>query len=255
MNQPKISIITIVFNKADEIEYTLKSVTEQTYSHIEYIVIDGHSTDGTIEIIQKYLNQINIYISEKDQGIYDAMNKGLSKASGDYVLFINGGDSLHQKETIQDIVDKSFSNLQAADIIFGECMLIRPDRTYISTRSANKHQQFPTSLPHLSFKHGTNVSHQSFMTKRKLAPFFDLQYKWSSDVDWMLNCMKKAHLTLAYDGIISDFVIGGVTDRHRLSSLWERLKIMKKHYGFFNTILFHFEIILIRLKEKLVLSS
>ncbi len=99
----KFSIITIVYNRVNDIEFTLKSITEQTYPNIEYIVIDGKSNDGTTSIIEKYRDKIHCYISEEDQGIYDAMNKGLRNSTGDYVLFINGGDSLHQKDTIEKL--------------------------------------------------------------------------------------------------------------------------------------------------------
>ena len=103
LSLPSLTIITIVYNRVKDIEYTLKSITEQTYKNIEYIVIDGNSNDGTLDIIQKYLDKINHLVSEKDNGIYDAMNKGLRLATGDYVLFINGGDNLHQKNTIENI--------------------------------------------------------------------------------------------------------------------------------------------------------
>ena len=91
---PKFSIITVVYNNVRDIEHTLKSVVNQSYDHIEYIVIDGQSTDGTLEIIQKYRDKITVLLSEKDKGIYDAMNKGLALATGDYVLFLNSGDEL-----------------------------------------------------------------------------------------------------------------------------------------------------------------
>ena len=244
MESPKISIITIVYNKVGEIEHTLKSIIHQTYKNIEYIVIDGNSNDGTKKIIEKHLSGIHTYISEKDKGIYDAMNKGLRKASGDYILFINGGDKLHDINTLQDIFNTSIKSTELPDIIYGECLLIKTDGTPIFTRSKYKHQKFPETLNHFSFKHGTNISHQSFIVKRIIAPRFDLKYKWSSDVDWMLNCIKASQSSIAYNNIISDFVIGGATDKFKIQSLTERFKIMSKHYGFFKTILFHIEILL-----------
>ena len=88
MTSPKISIITIVYNNVRDIEHTILSVLNQTYDNIEYIIIDGASTDGTLDVINKYRGSIDVIVSEKDKGIYDAMNKGLSKATGDYVLFL-----------------------------------------------------------------------------------------------------------------------------------------------------------------------
>lgn len=241
---PKISIITVVYNRVQDIECTLKSVIEQTYPQIEYIVVDGLSTDGTVQIIEKYSTSIHCFISEKDEGIYDAMNKGLSVATGEYVLFINGGDQLHQKDTIEQISHSIFALGKRPDIIFGECMLMHPDRTYFKTRSAFKNQISPTTLNHQSFRYGTNVSHQCFIVKKEITSFYNLKYKWSSDVDWMLNCLKKAKDTQQFSGIISDFVIGDSTEKHKISSLKERFYIMCKHYGFVKTINAHLYLII-----------
>lgn len=236
---PKISIITVVYNRVHDIEYTIKSVVHQTYPHIEFIVIDGQSIDGTIQIIKKYSTQIHHFISEPDSGIYDAMNKGLSVATGDYILFINGGDQLHHHQTLEQISNTIFISGERPDIIYGECMLIHADRSYFKTRSEFKQQTFPTTLNHQSFIHGTNVSHQSFIVKNKIAPLYDLKYKWSSDVDWMLNCLKTATTVKQYSGIISDFVIGDSTEKHKIASLKERFIIMCKHYGTIRTIQSH----------------
>src|SRR4051812_1110497 len=97
---PVLSVITVVYNNVSHIERTLLSVLDQTYPHIEYIVIDGASTDGTLVIIEKYKDRIAKLISEPDKGIYDAMNKGLAIATGDYVLFMNSGDEIYARETV-----------------------------------------------------------------------------------------------------------------------------------------------------------
>src|SRR5699024_3733405 len=111
---PKISIITVVFNNAKDIEYTIQSVLNQSYEHVEYIIIDGLSTDGTLDILNKYRAQIDILISEKDKGIYDAMNKGLEQATGDYVLFLNSGDAFYDKNTLSEV----FTDSAGADIYY-----------------------------------------------------------------------------------------------------------------------------------------
>jgi glycosyltransferase involved in cell wall biosynthesis len=245
----KFSIITIVYNRVNDIEFTLKSITGQTYPNIEYIVIDGKSNDGTTSIIEKYSDKIDCYISEKDQGIYDAMNKGLRNSTGDYVLFINGGDSLHQKDTIEKLADQ-FINKQPLkpDIVFGECMLVDFNRNPIQTRSAYKNQVFPRKLEHHSFKFGTNVSHQSFIVKRSLAPFYNLKYHWSSDVDWMLNCIKASKNIVGTNEIFSDFVFGDSSEIHKISSLKERFYIMSRHYGFIKNIFYHLSLIIKKIK-------
>lgn len=246
---PLISVITVVFNRAHDIEYTLSSITGQTYDGIEYIVIDGMSTDGTTEILQKYSSKIHVLISEKDNGIYDAMNKGLTHATGEYILFINGGDTLHNLHTIEDIATRHLSHHNRPDIIYGECMMIDAERNQLQTRSVYKQQIFPESLDYYSFKSGTNVSHQSFIVKRAIAPLYNLYYKWSSDVDWMLRCIKRSDSIQVYHGIISDFVIGDSSEKNKLSSLKERFSVMKVHYGLTQTIYFHACIILKRLKK------
>src|SRR5690606_11151151 len=110
----KISIITIVYNNVRDIEYTIRSVMKQTYANIEYIIVDGFSTDGTLDVIEKYREEIAILISEKDNGIYDAMNKGLNVATGDYVLFLNSGDELYEDMTLE----KVFSSADNADVYY-----------------------------------------------------------------------------------------------------------------------------------------
>ena len=110
MNNPKISVVTVVYNSAALIENTVNSIINQSYSHIEYIVVDGGSTDGTIDILNRYKKNISTLISEPDRGIYDAMNKGISLATGDFVVFINSGD----KFSSDDILENIFSNPEAA---------------------------------------------------------------------------------------------------------------------------------------------
>lgn len=124
----KISVITVCYNTASTIEKTILSVLNQTYPDIEYIIIDGGSTDGTIDIIKKYVDKIAYWISEQDDGLYDAMNKGIRIASGDYINFMNAGDIF----TSSDVVESIFSNeLEDADIIYGNSISQYPDGTEI----------------------------------------------------------------------------------------------------------------------------
>src|SRR5476651_671654 len=120
MFQPKLSVITIVYNNVRDIERTMLSVLNQTYPNIEYIIIDGASTDGTLAIIKKYESQIAKLISEKDGGIYYAMNKGLAVATGDYVLFMNSGDEFYTKDTVASV----FATADDADIYYGETEMV-----------------------------------------------------------------------------------------------------------------------------------
>ena len=120
MQQPVFSIITITYNASRWVESTILNVLSQSYPNIEYIVIDGGSTDGTVDIIKQYASGISYWVSEPDKGIYDAMNKGLEKATGDYVWFINAGDSLYTSDTVQSVASLAQKKRTLPDIIYGE---------------------------------------------------------------------------------------------------------------------------------------
>src|SRR5690606_4665890 len=105
--KPALSVITVVYNNVKDIERTILSVINQTYKNIEYIIIDGVSTDGTLDIIHQYSEKISHIVSEPDKGIYDAMNKGLSVATGDYVLFMNSGDEIYAHDTVEKVFTSS----------------------------------------------------------------------------------------------------------------------------------------------------
>lgn len=244
MTSPKISIITIVYNNVRDIEHTILSVINQSYRHIEYIIIDGASTDGTLDIIQKYRGSIDILVSEKDAGIYDAMNKGLAKATGDYVLFLNSGDELFDNNTIQTIVEKG----KGADIIYGETKLVDEDRKIIGDRRHKAPQQFDWK----SFQYGMNVCHQAIYVKRDIAEPYDMQYKLSADVDWVIRAAKKAKTTQNVNCYVARYLVGGMSQKRHKQSLKERYAIFKKHYGAFQNWINHGIIALRLIKNRLV---
>src|ERR1700748_170251 len=151
MFQPKLSVITVVYNNARDIERTMLSVLGQTYPDIEYIIVDGLSTDGTLDVIKKYRDRVKL-ISEKDNGIYDAMNKALAIATGDYVLFMNSGDEIYAADTVA----KVFATAEDADIYYGETEMINDKRESMGKR---RHKA-PAKFTWKSFKYGMSVSHQ-----------------------------------------------------------------------------------------------
>ena len=244
MTSPKISIITIVYNNVRDIEHTILSVINQSYSNIEYIIIDGASTDGTLDIIQKYRGSIDILVSEKDSGIYDAMNKGLVKATGDYVLFLNSGDELYDNNTIQTIVSKGNS----ADIIYGETKLVDENRKIIGDR---RHKA-PTQFDWKSFQYGMNVCHQAIYVKRDIAQPYDLQYKLSADVDWVIQAAKNAKTTQNVNCYVARYLVGGMSQKRHKQSLKERYDIFKKHYGTFQNWINHGIIALRLIKHRII---
>ncbi|MEO6851124.1 MAG: glycosyltransferase family 2 protein, partial [Mucilaginibacter sp.] len=167
MFQPKLSVITVVYNNVTDIERTMLSVLNQTYPGIEYIIVDGLSTDGTLQVIDKYADRIKL-VSEKDKGIYDAMNKGLSLATGDYVLFMNSGDEIFSADTVA----KVFATADDADIYYGETEMINAQRQSLGQR---RHKA-PESFTWKSFKYGMSVSHQAIYIKRALTAPYDSRY-------------------------------------------------------------------------------
>lgn len=176
MINPKVTIITVAFNAADYIEKTLLSVINQTYSNIEYIIIDGGSTDGTVDIIKKYSNKISYWISEPDKGIYDAMNKGINKATGDWINFMNAGDTFYSCESISTICN--FLEKTTAEIIYG-------DANFIYDWGTKIYQALPLNLiiKHMIF------SHQSSFTKTQLLKTqkFSTKYKIAGDYDFFYH--------------------------------------------------------------------
>ena len=233
---PKISIITVVFNGEFVLERTIKSVLAQSYKNIEYILIDGLSTDGTSEIIDRYKSNISILVSEKDNGIYDAMNKGLEKATGDYVLFLNAGDEFYDTA----VLSKVFDNSTNADVYYGSAMVVDELGNELGERRLTP----PEKLTWTSFKLGMCVSHQSFIARRSLCKPYDLRYQISSDIDWVITILKKSHSIQNTKLIVSKFLVGGASSSKRKQGLKERFVILKKHYGTYVTLLSHIIILL-----------
>jgi glycosyltransferase involved in cell wall biosynthesis len=230
MFQPKLSVITVVYNNAKDIERTMLSVLEQTYSNIEYLVIDGLSNDGTLELVKKYQDRI-ILISEKDAGIYDAMNKGLAMATGDYVLFMNSGDEIYSPQTVA----KVFGTAPDADIYYGETEMIGEQGESLGQR---RHQA-PEKFTWRSFKYGMNVSHQAIYVRRSLTELYDGQYQLSADIDWIIRAAKKAGKIARVEGYVAKYLTGGMSKQKHRQSLMERFQIMTRYYGLVPTLLNH----------------
>ena len=231
---PKFSVITVTYNAADVLEDTIQSVITQTYHHVEYIIIDGGSTDGTLDIVERYRDRIALVISERDNGLYDAMNKGMARATGDYLCFLNAGDSFHEDDTLLQAVH-GLTDTELPDIIYGETELVDQEGHFVRMRRLSA----PGRLTWKSFKQGMLVCHQAFWAKTSLAPQYDLRYRYSADFDWCIRVMKQArtlhntHLTLI------DYLEEGITTRHHRASLLERFRIMGKHYGWASTLAYH----------------
>ena len=173
MEYPKISVVTVVFNDHLHIEQTLLSVLNQTYDNIEYIVIDGGSTDGTVSIIKKYEKRLAYWISEPDKGVYDAMNKAISHVTGTYVSFMNSGDSFYSNVTISEVFTNG--NQLNMDVIYGDVYM-----KYTTVKSFIRRYDNinPSSV-------SRNLCHQATFTKSShLKKYgFDMSYKIAADMN------------------------------------------------------------------------
>jgi glycosyltransferase involved in cell wall biosynthesis len=244
MNPPFLSIITVTFNAEATIERTLKSVEEQTYrGFIEHLIIDGASTDKTLSICEAYKKRNSVtdvtIVSEPDKGLYDAMNKGLRLAKGEFVCFLNAGDKLHDPKTIEDVFD-GLDNPDGIGVIYGDTHIVDNEGRFLRFRHLNA----PETLTWKSFKHGMLVCHQSFYARRELCVPFDTRFRFSADVDWCIKVMKggcaknlKNHNTQM---VLTDYLDSGMTTQNHKASLLERFRVMTRHYGLPSTLCHHF---------------
>lgn len=232
-----ISVITVCYNALPHLKTTLQSVVEQSYPHIEYIVVDGGSSDGTPQFLAnaQQKGQVSQYLSEPDGGIYNAMNKGLALASGDYVCFLNAGDTLHSPTTLSELFG-SLNEGHLPTVIYGDTMLVDNTGCAIGVRSHRP----PMQLTRNSFRRGMVVCHQSFYALRQVAPTYNEAYRFSADVDWCLRILSSPHCT-AHNShlILTNYLNEGATTRNRWASLRERYKIMCHHYGVIGTLFSH----------------
>ena len=232
--QPRISIITICYNAASTITRTLHSVSAQTYPNIQYLIIDGASKDNTLELVHELAPEAEVY-SERDKGIYDAMNKGLDRATGDYVWYVNAGDALASPTTIEDLVRATCTGDSLPDVLYGDTRLIHAEDHDLGLRRLRP----PHQLDWRSFRSGMLVCHQAFVAKRSISPHYDLSYRFSADVDWCIRVLKEAKTTAFYPEPIALYLNEGTTTANHRASLIERFHVMRHHYGLVTTVLQH----------------
>lgn len=232
MAQPLFSIITITFNAASTLPPTLRSVAEQTFTNYEYIVVDGASRDNTVALVEASQLPVRM-VSELDKGLYDAMNKGLKMATGEYLIFLNAGDSFHTPDTLQRVAEAIGNNRPG--VVYGETAIVDANRNFLMMRRLRA----PESLSWRSFANGMLVCHQAFIARRDIAPQYDLKYRYSADVDWCIRCMKQTDELLNTHLTLIDYLNEGETTRHHRASLKERFAVMCHHYGTLPTVLRH----------------
>ncbi len=244
-----ITYVTITYNASAVLQRTLDSVLAQDYPDIVHLIIDGASTDDTLDLVNSYIERSNAsdcghrvqVISEPDKGIYDAMNKGLRSVCGDYVCFLNAGDFLPTPETVSKIVEQVSEADCLPAVLYGDTDIVDGEGRFLHHRRLSP----PEHLTWKSFRQGMLVCHQAFYARTDfaIATPYDLNYRYSADVDWCIRIMKAAekenvplqnlHMVVAY------YTEEGQTTLHHRESLWERYHVMESHYGRVQTIMLH----------------
>lgn len=197
----KVSIITVVYNGAKTIEKTIQSVLRQSYKHIEYIIVDGLSTDGTQKVIEKYKDSVVCFISEKDNGIYDAMNKGIERATGEIIGIINS-DDWYDEKAVEKIVDYFEQN--EVGLVYGEVAYV----------SQSKEVKFMPKVPLDKMWYRMTISHPSVFVKKNVYEKygkFDTNYKLASDYDFLLRVYSRQVKFGYIDDVIAYFRLGGAS--------------------------------------------
>ena len=245
----RITYVTITYNAAAVLQPTLDSVLQQDYPHIVHLIIDGASTDDTLKLVDDYIARSNAaenghsvqVTSEPDKGIYDAMNKGLRSADGDYVCFLNAGDFLPSPNTASKIAQQVAAAGGLPAVLYGDTDIVDGEGRFLHHRRLAP----PENLSWRSFRQGMLVCHQAFYARTDfaIATPYNKQYRYSADVDWCIRVMKAAEKEnvplLNLKMVVANYRQEGQTTLHHRESLLERYRVMEHHYGRLQTLLLH----------------
>lgn len=245
----KFTIITCTYQAEKELERTLKSVLKQTYKDVEHLIVDGASTDATLPLAQAYVTESQaqnnghkvMVTSEPDKGLYDAMNKGLKHATGDYVLFLNAGDTFPSESTLAQVAACAERASGLPGVLYGDTDIVDKEGRFVRHRRLSP----PKKLSWKSFMQGMVVCHQAFYARTDLAKKvpYQLKYRYSADVDWCIRVMKMAQkqgLPLCnVQTVVANYLDGGMTEKNHKASLKERFRVMESHYGYLPTLFRH----------------
>lgn len=246
----RITYVTITYNAANVLQRTLDSILCQDYPEIVHLIIDGASTDATLQLVDDYIERSNAaenghriqVTSEPDKGIYDAMNKGLRSIEGDYVCFLNAGDFLPAADTVSKIVaavECPPDSMPA--VLYGDTDIVDGEGRFLHHRRLAP----PEQLSWKSFRQGMLVCHQAFYARTDfaIATPYNQRYRYSADVDWCIRVMKAAAKEnvpmLNLRMVVVNYTQEGQTTLHHRESLWERYHVMEHHYGRVQTFLLH----------------
>ena len=222
-NFPKVSVITVCFNSEKTLEQTICSVINQTYCNTELIIIDGGSCDNTIDIIEKYKGKITYWVSEPDSGIYNAMNKGIRVARGDYLYFLGSDDTLHDCDVLQKVVQ--LISLHPSDIIYGNVIAFNKTFGY--------QMEEGRCLTLEQLQKGWMPPHQGMFIKTEVinkAQGFNEEYRIVSDYDLLMKCLKLGATTSYTDLAIAYFNLEG-TSSNEIKMIYERRQVVRKYFS------------------------
>ena len=245
------SVVTITYNAAAVLRSTLDSVMMQDYPNVEHLIIDGASTDETLAIAKAYQKlsdeaengHVVKIQSEPDKGLYDAMNKGLRLATGDYIVFMNAGDRFPEADTLDKVMLAAVvgDGEERPAVLFGNTDIIDDKGNFLYHRRLSP----PERLTWRSFRYGMVVCHQAFYARIDIARSlpYDTTFRYSADVDWCIRVMKEGerqHLLLRnIHAVVANYMEEGQTTIHHKDSLKERFEVMRRHYGLLTTVLLH----------------
>lgn len=239
MKKPIVfTLITVTYNAEQTLGRTLQSVAEQTYPHIEHILIDGASKDNTLQITREQGKHLAHIVSEPDKGLYDAMNKGLRLACGDYICFLNAGDKLHNAHTLKQISEELNDynkETELPGVLYGHTDIVDAEGNFLHARRLSP----PEQLTWKSFRNGMLVCHQAFYARRELCVPYDTSFRFSADFDWCIRVMKQTQKFHHLRFTLVDYLQEGLTTQNHHASLLERFRIMRNHYGIISTLFFH----------------
>lgn len=243
---PLVTVVTVVFNCVSSIESTILSVIGQSYDNVEYIIVDGGSTDGTVQILQKYDQYIDYWISERDGGIYNGMNKGISLSTGQWINFMNAGDRFHSSKTIENVAEFLDENFA---VVGGGVRYI-----YDSDNTRTKHMEVKFSGFYMSVPH-----HQaSFINNRLMKHFkYDESFRIRGDLNFMALLHARKHRFRMIREVVCDVDTNGVSSGLSMTHLSEEIragKLVIKHYGM-KSVVYHALYVIPRLALRKLLPK
>ena len=234
------TIVTCTYNAAGTLAATLESVAWQTEQPLEHIVMDGASPDGTAEIARAFKERHRAgylrVVSEPDKGLYHAMNKGLEEARGDYLVFLNAGDTLPSPGTLATLSALA-EDSGTPGVLYGNTDIVDASGKFVRHRRLSP----PARLTWKSFRQGMLVCHQAFYARTDIACStpYDTRYRFSADFDWCVRVLKKAGSATGTEAVVANYLEEGLTTQNHRKSLAERFRIMCRHYGIATTAAMH----------------